>query len=154
MLAYLGPHGVVHIHCIVAGLLLCRTEHSPPAAVPVVVDYNVHVGVQRPGDYLVHPVHQAGINGVVAAFVVHSVRPRHGNADSVESCGFHALYHFLRGAGLSPYGLEGSRVGAAEICGVIVGFQRIAEIYSVAHRTDNFEGSHSVALRFFRRCGD
>ena len=109
MLAYLRPHCLIHFHCLVAGLLLCGAEHTPPAAVPVVVYYDVHISVERPCHHFVNPVHQSGIYGIVTALVVHAVSPRNRDTYSVESGGFHSLDHLLSSPGLTPHYLSGGR---------------------------------------------
>ena len=102
MLAYLRPHGFVHIHRLLAHRLVRSAEHSPPAAVPVVVDDDVHVRIQRPVDHLVNTVHKPAVDGVVAALKVHAVSPGYRNAYRVESGVLHTLDHFLGGGWLPP----------------------------------------------------
>ena len=155
MLAYLRPHGFVHFHSLVPGFLLLRAEHSPPAAVPVVIDYNVHISVQRPCNYFVNTGHKALVNGVISAFKVHAVCPCYRNSYGIKSGCFHSLDHFLGGSGLTPAGFKRCRAGAAQIALVVVSLQGVAEINSVSHSTDNFKGSHGVFLRrgcSFLRC--
>ena len=110
MLAYLRPYGLIKCHSIFTNCLVTGAEHSPPASVPVVVQYNIHISVKSIIDYLVDTVHEPLVNGVISALVIYAIGPCHRNAESIEAQGFHIVYHIPCGDGLSPERFKGSGV--------------------------------------------
>ena len=153
------PHSLVGFHGQRAGFSAFRTEHAIPAAIPMVIDDDVHARLARIADNFLHAVHVVGIDGVVAFVEVGGVgHPSHRNADGVKARRFHAVNHGLRRFRLTPVRLIAKGRVRLDADVVVAGFQGVAEVDAVAHQSGSLQrrqalAHHAVIHRFrlFRR---
>ena len=153
------PHALVGFHGQCAGFGAFRTEHAIPAAIPMVIDDDVHARLARIADNFLHAVHVVGVDGVVAFVEVGGVgHPSHGNADGVKARRLHAVNHGLRRFRLTPVRLIAKGRVRLDADVVVAGFQGVAEVDAVAHQAGSLQrrqalAHHAVIHRFrlFRR---
>ena len=157
------PHALVGFHGQRAGFGAFRTEHAIPAAIPMVIDDDVHARLARIADNFLHAVHVVSVDGVVAFVEVGGVVrgiavPSHGNADGVKARRFHAVNHGLRRFRLTPVRLIAKGRVRLDADVVVAGFQGVAEVDAVAHQAGSLQRRQALAhhaviyrVRLFRR---
>ena len=147
------PHPGVCVHGQVSNRFGIRTEHSPPSAVPVIVDDHNHTGVQGIVHNFLHPVQIRRGNRVISPVQMRCVcHPGHRDPDRIKAAFLHGLKHLPRCDRLPPecFIIGWIILNKPAVFPVAAGFHGVSEIDAVPHAPAH---DNRVFRHFLRRSG-